>query len=112
MNISIENNCVHNNLNSSLLDVTMHEESDLLNKLNKQKKIEQASHNLFMLSFKQIERSEKIKQEYNNILTQRQKEICSFKPLLIKPKKEIDSDILKLGFVERRDQIKQKFSEK
>jgi len=46
------------------------------------------------------------------MMTAREKGECSFKPHLPPPMKEIEGDIVKLGFIERRDQIKQKFTEK
>ena len=112
MNLSMDGKLNTNNLNNSQVDiVSRHEELDHFNKTNKQKKIEQISHNLYIQGVSLKAKREKITEEYN-IKTQKEKDICMFKPLLIKPKKPIDYEILKLGFVERRDQIKQKFTEK
>jgi len=104
---------VPSNMNNTVVDILSKNE-DIENQYiaNKQKKIEQNAHSLFMLSFAQKDKKEMIKQEYNKIMTQREKESCSFKPLLISPKKQIDSELLKMNFDERRDQIKQKFTEK
>ena len=113
LNLSMDSNRLHSVMNNSLVEMlSKNEEFDQQYKTNKLKKIEINANNLYMLSFAKKEKKNLISQEYNKIITKREKEICSFKPNLIIPKKEIESEILKLSFVERRDQIKIKFSEK
>jgi len=109
LNLSMDSNRLHSVMNSSLVDIiSKNEEFDQQYRTNKLKKIELNANNLYMLSFVKKEKNQMISQEYNKVLAKREKDICSFKPNLIIPKKEIESEILKLNFVERRDQIKQK----
>ena len=87
------------------------EEGEQQHRTNKIKKIEQACNNLYLTSFAKKEKQEMIEKEYHKIKTQQELENCPFKPKLILSK-QIDGELLKLGFFERRDQIKQKISEK
>ena len=109
----MDSNMYQSNPNNSLVDaVSKNEEIEMHNRASRQKKIEQTSHNLYKMGSIQREISQKIKLEFDKIKDSREKELCTFKPNLISLKHKMDSDVLKLGFNERREQIKQKFTEK
>jgi hypothetical protein len=108
----MDSNIYQSNPNNSLVEILTKNEEMENNKASRQKKIEQSSLNLHRLGSVQKEISQKIKLEFDRIKDFREQEMCTFKPSLISLKKKMDSEVLKLGFVERRDHIKQKFNEK
>lgn len=108
----MDSNIYQSNPNNSLVEFVSKNEEIENYKASRQKKIEQSSNNLYKIGSIQREISQKIKQEFDKIKDSREQEMCTFKPSLISLKKKMDSDVLKLGFVERREHIKQKFSEK
>ncbi len=108
----MDSNLYQSNPNNSLVEIATKNEEIENNKASRQKKIEQSSHNLYKLGTIQREISQKIRQEFDKIKDFREQEMCTFKPSLISLKKKMDSDLLKLGFDERREHIKQKFNEK
>ena len=102
------------NASLSVLDILSKNEENRENyKSKRNKTIQQNCHNLFMTSFYKKEKNEIIARKFSDYKDEIEVQDCSFKPTLISPnKRTIDSDLLKLGFFERREQLKEKTKEK
>ena len=110
--MSMESNRM-SNFNSSIVDlITKNDEMVERSKTNRIKEIERSYNNLYLTSYTKKEKQDIITKEYKKIKDQNELLNCSFKPSFITPKKPIEGEIIKLGFFERRDQFKQKTTEK
>ena len=111
-NLSLDSNKISNFNNSALDIISKNDEIEERYRTNRNKLIEENCNNLYMTSYKKKEKKEQITKEFNQIKDKIEIQDCSFKPTFISPKKPVEGDLLKLGFFERRDQMKEKIKEK